>query len=91
MRLHESAPFVSPALLEFEASIPFVIAVGGLETSAFNWQSRVLADQRAAGGAQDIHLIVDDRDHMSIIGDLDDANCRLIAAILRQIWQSDVR
>ena len=91
MLTHESAPFVSPALLEFEASIPLVIAVGDLETSAFHWQSRVLADQRAARGAQDVYLIVDDRDHMSIIGDLDNANSRLTSAILKQIWQRDGR
>lgn len=81
----DAAARMSPVLLEIERDVPLVIAVGGLETPAFHWQSRILAESRAARGASDVQLTVPNRDHFSIGEDLDDAGSALTAAVLKQM------
>lgn len=80
-----AAARVSPVLLEIERDVPLVIAVGGLETPSFHWQSRILAESRAVRGARDVSLTIPDRDHFSIGVDLDDAGSALTVAILKQM------
>jgi len=76
---------LSPTVLPSEARIPAIVAVGELEPGAFHEQGRRYLAHRAAQGARDTMMVVEGKDHFSILGELDRDGSPLQSAVLAQM------